>query len=425
MHRIAFNAPEISSGIEVTLPASKSISNRLLLLQYIRPDIPEIINLSNSADTKILRKVLQDIRAGATVINIEDCGTAMRFLVAALAATPGKFILQGTVRMHERPIRDLVDGLSQIGADIQYLGEDGFPPLLIQGKKLPGGQMIMDGSVSSQFVSALMMASVLMENKLEIFLHTGLASIPYIQMTGELMLQCGIPAGTFDIYMSDSLIQQHGIETIIPDKKYIVSEQISVESDWSAASYIYGALACSGLKEIYIPSLNTESVQGDSLVATLFHSLGVETFETSGGVQLVHSGKTANHFEFNGLHHPDLIPTLAVVTALLGIPAVFSGLDNLIHKETNRLQALFEEINALFPGACLIEGATLKINSSGITPQKNHVVDTRGDHRMAMAFALCAAHFPIRLSDISVVKKSFPAFWDELKKLGFEAIPGD
>ncbi len=389
----------------IELPASKSISNRLLVLEKMSSGRITGIGYSNADDTFILKQALEqmpsEIHAGAG-------GTTIRFLLAVLASTPNyEGVLRGTVRLMERPISPLVDALRLAGAEIEYTQREGFAPLFIRGKKLKGGKIPIDPSFSSQFLSAMLLVAPAMESALELIPQGEISSAPYLQMTVQLMQQCG-----FEIeYSKDKIVVQPGFP-----KKEI---QIEIERDWSAASYWYSFVALSDTASIELPGLHLNSLQGDVDCARVFSEMGVQTITTSNGIQLLKTPVTKKEFQLNCLHTPDLFQTYAVCIAGLGLKAQFTGLHSLLHKETNRLKAVVDELSKIQVHFQFLENNVLQLDASEINTNTLLIVKTYEDHRMAMAFSplsLVLKKIAIRNSD--VVSKSYPNFWSDVRKSG-------
>jgi 3-phosphoshikimate 1-carboxyvinyltransferase len=383
-------APRCVNAV-VDLPASKSISNRILILNALSSNPAPITHLSESDDTQVLLRALQ---SSDCEVNIGAAGTAMRFLTAYFSQIPdhGERILTGSARMQERPIGLLVDALRQCGAEIRYLAREGFPPLSIRGKHLPGGAIELDGGVSSQFISALLMIGPVLERGLTLRLRGTIVSRPYIRMTLSLMEAFGVQA------------QWRGAQIEICPQPYRPIPY-RIESDWSAASYWYEiqALAAPGSR-VDLPDLNPNSLQGDAKTEYLFRQL-------TPGKEL---------FEYDFVDEPDLAQTLIVTSCLLDIPFRFSGLQSLRIKETDRLLALQTELRKL-GYAIQTEGNSLaEWRGQRCPPEANPVIATYDDHRMAMAFApVCLKTGVIQIAHPEVVGKSYPRYWADLLSAGF------
>jgi 3-phosphoshikimate 1-carboxyvinyltransferase len=402
-----------ASGIRTTieLPASKSISNRALILNALsdkkRGNSPDTIsNLSDCDDTAVM---LQALHSGTTDINIGAAGTAMRFLTAYLSGQPGTWTLTGTSRMKERPIGILVEALKSLGADIEYLEHKGFPPLRIVGHELKGGEVHLRGDISSQYISALLMIGPTMKVGLRLILTSELISQPYINLTIQLM-------------------RDFGVEVIKTDAGYDIAPQryelkpFTVESDWSGASYWYEIAALSCGSKIELLGLHSNSYQGDAGLVKHFNNLGVRTDFNSSGVILTNTSQIAvKSLTLNLVDMPDIAQTLVATCIGLDIPFHFSGLKSLKIKETDRLSALRTEL--LKFGYVLTEhtDCSLSWDGSRCTPDPLPAVKTYEDHRMAMSFTPLSIKQlrGIRIMDTGVVTKSYPTFWADLRKAGF------
>ncbi len=399
--------PEELMDTEVTLPLSKSISNRALIINALAPGAPALEKVAECDDTDVMVKALD---SGSDSVDIGASGTAMRFLTAYFAVQPGrKTTITGSERMYNRPIAPLVDALRSIGAAIEYIGKEGFPPLSITGKKLTGGKTAIDAGISSQYISALMMIAPVLDQGLEITLEGDVVSMPYIRMTAYIMAQYGIEA---DI---------DGNVITIPHGVYAAPEGFEVEADWSAASYWYEiqALTCGWTA---LDGLHEKSCQGDSAIVDLFRGLGVETgFETEPlRASLEASPDLSPRFNADLSPTPDVAQTFAVTCAMLGVPFRLSGLKSLRIKETDRIAALGKEL--LKVGVVLETEGDEAISWDGIRRPVTEipVFDTYDDHRMALAFAPVAVFVPgIVINNAEVVTKSYPEYWDHLRNAGF------
>lgn len=389
---------------EVNITGSKSESNRLLILQALYPEI-EIENLSNSDDSVVLQKALN---SQEEVIDVHHAGTAMRFLTAYFASQEGREVtLTGSSRMQERPIRLLVEGLQQLGADIKYEREEGYPPLRIKGKKLLGHQVQLKANVSSQYISALMLIAPSLPNGIEIQLKGKVTSTPYLNMTLSLMHEVGF-SGSFE-----------GKEIKIAPQSELTPVRLRVESDWSSASYFYSIVALSEEAEIGISCFKDESYQGDAVLANLYKELGVQTsFEKDRILLSRNTAKKPRSVKFHLSDSPDIAQTIAVTCLGLGIKCEMTGLHTLKIKETDRLQALKNEIERL-GGQVAITTESIKI-FPGAGLNADVKIETYNDHRMAMAFAPLALKVPLQIADAEVVSKSYPSFWEDLERLGFQ-----
>ena len=385
----------------ISVTGSKSESNRLLILQAQFPEI-EVQNLSNSDDTRVLQKALS---SSEKVIDIHHAGTAMRFLTAYFASREGReVVLTGSKRMQERPIAILVDALRELGADISYERNEGYPPLRIKGKKLLKKEVTVQANISSQYISALMLIAASLPEGLNISLDGKVTSVPYIEMTLQLLKQCGIN-GSFE----------HNRIAIAPATA-VPPIKITVESDWSSASYFYSLAALSESAEIFLSSYRDESLQGDRSVVDIYKKLGVKTTFLDGKIKLEKAhANLPEKLELDLSNSPDLAQTIAVTCFGLGVEAEFTGLHTLRIKETDRLEALKNELEKL-GGQVEITNDSLHLTASGEIRSKISI-DTYHDHRMALAFAPLALKVPIRIKDSGVVSKSFPGFWKDLGQL--------
>lgn len=397
-------APSLLNA-SLLLPSSKSISNRVLIINQLSGKSYRPMNLAECEDTNVM---VDGLNTTEEVVDIRAAGTAMRFLTAYFAVTPGCHVLTGTVRMKKRPIRVLVDALRSLGADVEYIGEEGFPPLRIVGKSLEGGELVVDGGVSSQFVSALLMVGPMLTKGLRLVLKGITVSRPYIDMTLQLMRHFGAQAD----WENRQIIQvSPGGYRSVP---------IVVEADWTAASYWYEVVALAKRGEVELAGLRSQSMQGDSSVKELFGQLGVETIFTDRGVLLRKQPIAVKCLEHDFVNQPDLAPTFVVTCALLGIPFRFSGLQSLRIKETDRVEALVRELGKL--GYDLKQDSASEISWDGKRRpiEKVPAIDTYEDHRMAMAFAPVACCIPeLVINDPQVVSKSYPDFWKDMQKAGF------
>lgn len=402
--QIKVSAPD-NIRATIKLPASKSISNRALIINALGKGSFPPENLSDCDDTCVMVKALSEEN---DTIDIMAAGTAMRFLTAYLSVCEGTKIITGTKRMQQRPIRILVDALRTLGAHIEYTGEDGFPPLKITGALLTKEEISLQGDVSSQYISALLMIAPILKHGLTIHLTGEIVSTPYINLTLRLMKDFGAKAE----WISDSSIkvEPHPYRPV----------PFTVESDWSAASYWYEIVALSKDAEVELLGLFPDSYQGDSKVADIFARLGVKTKFTAWGVMLKKTGKLPERLDYDFVNEPDLAQTFAVTCAALGIPFRFTGLQSLKIKETDRIAALIKELSKL--------GYTLKEENDSILSwdgkrgeaDRNPAIDTYEDHRMAMAFApVCLMNSSIIINEPQVVSKSYPHYWEDLRLAGF------
>ena len=397
-------SPPESTRTSVQLPASKSISNRAIILNALSLNLHPISNLSDCEDTSV---IIDSFNSNSNVFDVKGAGTAMRFLTAFLAGMEGEWIIRGSKRMHERPIHPLVETLNALGADIDYLEKEGFPPLKITGRPLKGGEVYLAGDISSQFISALLMIAPLMKNGLTIHIEKNIVSRPYIDLTLGMMKEYGVHARW-----------ENNDITVKPQKYKAV--ELTVEADWSAASYWYEIVSLLPGSEVKLKGLIKKSLQGDANVANLFTDLGVTTEYISDGIVIRNAKKKTKKFFHDFVNEPDLAQTFAATCCFKGIPFLFSGIQSLKIKETDRVAALISELKKL--------GFLLKENGKGILewdgercfPDKEPAIDTYDDHRMAMSLAPGAVVFKsLIINDPAVVSKSYPNFWSDLKQAGF------
>jgi len=402
--KISITPPD-SIQATIQLPSSKSISNRALIIHALGNGEHPLDNLSDCDDTQVMIRALQ-AQPGDT-IDILAAGTAMRFLTAYLSVTPGDRIITGTQRMQQRPIQVLVDALRELGANIDYVAQEGFPPLRIQGTTLAQSHISLPGNVSSQYISALLMIGPMLEKGLKLTLTGEIISRPYINLTLQLMKDFGGKA---------TWMNEHELQV---EPQPYSSIPFYVESDWSAASYWYQIAALSPKACITLPGLFEKSYQGDSQVARIFRSLGVETIYRDNTVILQKSGKPVERLDYNFINQPDLAQTFVVTCALLDIPFRFSGLQSLKIKETDRMAALICEMKKL--GYVLQESEGSILSWEGERCERSpEAIDTYEDHRMAMAFAPACLTLPdVRINNPHVVTKSYPRYWEDLKTAGF------
>lgn len=388
----------------IQLPASKSISNRALIINALANGSIPPENLSDCDDTRVMIKALSGHQ---NVVDIMAAGTAMRFLTAYFSVTPGTRILTGTDRMKQRPIRILVDAIRELGANIEYVENEGYPPLRITGSQLTKNEISLAGNISSQYISALLMIGPMLPTGLNIFLEGEVISRPYINLTLQLMKEFGAEA----IWNSENSLK-------IAPKPY-QSIPYRIESDWSAASYWYQLTALADEAEIILPGLLQNSYQGDRRGADVFKKLGVRTEFTAQGAVLYKTARTIERLEEDFSDIPDLAQTFAVTCALLNIPFRFTGLQTLKIKETDRISALITELAKLGYALRDEDNSILIWDGERIPIQETPVIKTYEDHRMAMAFAPAAMYFPqMCIAEPQVVSKSYPGFWDDLQMAG-------
>ena len=389
---------------QIAVTGSKSETNRLLLLKALFPNVT-LANTSNSDDSEVMQKALI---GNDEIVDIHHAGTAMRFLTAYFAVNEGReVVMTGSSRMQERPIKILVEALGQLGVEISYEKEEGYPPIRIKGKKVTASKVTLAANVSSQYISALLLVASKLENGLELTLEGEITSIPYIKMTlallNDLDIQTSFEGNVIKVYPKES----------------VASKEMVVESDWSSASYFFSLVALADNASITLSSYKENSLQGDSELVSLYEKLGVKTTFQNNKMTLVKQEnfkyETVN-FELNNT--PDIAQTIVVTCLGLGIGCHLTGLHTLKIKETDRLEALRIELTKL--------GADISVTNDSLTltasENINHNVKigTYNDHRMAMAFAPLALKVPIIIEDAEVVSKSYPDFWNDLKTLNFQ-----
>lgn len=402
----------VNPNATINITGSKSETNRLLLLQALFPNL-KLDNSSNSDDSEVMEKALvnpQSIVQNPQLIDIHHAGTAMRFLTAFFTIQEGKeVVLTGSSRMKERPIKILVEALQQLGAQIEYKENEGFPPIKIKGKKLTQNKVSLPANVSSQYISALLLIAPKLENGLELTLEGEITSVPYIKMTLGLLNEIGVTTSFLD-----------NVVTVKP-KLSIANCQLSIESDWSSASYYYSIVALSKIgTQITLSSYKKNSLQGDSVLVEIYKDFGVETiFNKDNTITIT----KVNNYPLSIVNYqlndcPDIAQTIAVTCFGLGTGCHLTGLHTLKIKETDRLEALKNELSKL--GATIsVTDDNLRLETSSEMNQ-NVTIKTYQDHRMAMSFAPLALKTSLIIEDAEVVSKSYPAFWDDLKSIGFQ-----
>ncbi|WP_178985840.1 3-phosphoshikimate 1-carboxyvinyltransferase [Winogradskyella helgolandensis] len=403
---ISIQKSKLVNHQKVQITGSKSESNRLLLLQALYPQI-SINNVSNSDDSVLMQKALA---SDEKLIDIHHAGTAMRFLTAYFSTLKDReTIITGSPRMKERPIKILVDALKMLGAEITYLENDGFPPLRIIGKELTEHKVTLEANVSSQYISALLLIASKLENGLELSLKGKITSVPYINMTLSLLNSIGIETS----FVDNTIVVQ-------PNTTRLKPQTLTVESDWSSASYFYSLIALSAVgTEITIAAYKNESLQGDSVLAVIYEKFGVTTTFENESITLHKSATIDNtsKIELDLKNAPDIAQTIAVTAFGLGLECYMVGLHTLKIKETDRLVALKTELEKL--GAeVLITDLSLYLKSSNKI-NSDIAIATYNDHRMAMAFAPLGLKVPIVIENADVVSKSYPQFWEDFTAIGF------
>lgn len=414
-------APKTLNAV-VNLPASKSISNRALIISALahkQSEDKELIlpeNLSDCDDTDVIIKALRDM---PYEINIKAAGTAMRFMTAYLSVTPGEHIITGTERMKHRPIKILVDTLRSLGADITYIGEEGYPPLKIKGKNLKGGTIEIASNISSQYISALLMIAPTLEEGLTVRLNGTIASRPYIDLTLWIMNEFGAEA------------EWTGVDTIHVGKRNYTARPYYIENDWSASSYWYEMMALYNSSESHVTmkGLADGSRQGDAAVKYMFSLLGTKTSyaidqqQIPTDVTLKESNRMLRRMDYDFTNQPDLAQTLVCTCLAIGMHFNFRGLASLKIKETDRIEALKTEMRKLGYVIYDYNDSELRWDGEKCDVMPDVSIDTYDDHRMAMAIAPMAIVLgEIKINNPEVVSKSYPHYWEDLKSCGFEII---
>lgn len=395
----------------IELPLSKSMSNRALIISAFAPNVARPERLADCTDTRALEAALA---SDAPEVNVGGAGTAMRFLTAYFASQPGRVVtLDGDARMRQRPIGVLVDALRDCGAAIEYAGEEGFPPLRITGTRLHGGNVTVDAGISSQYISALLMAAPIMTRGLVLELDGDVSSLPYIDLTIDMMKHAGA-------------VVERDRETVTVAPQGYSGGNPMVEADWSAASYWYEIEALtSGF--LTLNGLSGTSKQGDRCVADIYADLGVTTDFNGedGGVELMGSPDLSPRLILDMSHCPDIAQTVAVTCAMIGVPFKLTGLASLRIKETDRISALANELRKV--GVVTVTSdSTIEWDGRRMPVLSLPEFDTYGDHRMALAFAPVAVYIPgVVIRDAEVVDKSYPEYWAHLESAGFVITDGD
>ncbi len=416
MKTITIDKPDKTLRGTIQLPFSKSLSNRLLMLRALADKDFTIVNSSVSGDTLLLAKLLNEClekKGSRQVVELDtkNAGTAMRFLTAYLAGFPGKWILTGSDRMKERPIGPLVDALLALGADIQYLSKLDYPPLLITGRQLHGCEISLNAGISSQFGSALMLVAPSIEGGLVINLKGQAVSRPYLDMSLRLLNHFGVKA------------RKEGPQIQIPQSK-IQAGGYHVEADWSSAAFWYECSAFADEVDLFLPGLEADSLQGDSVLPGIYQNFGIVTEFTKEGVHLSKKKQKIDGFYFHFIDYPDIAPPVIVSCAAAGIRGRFEGLKSLRIKESDRLSALQAELIKVGIGSDISieddQDLTLEFPPSRIKPVPDILFESYQDHRIAMAFAPLALKIgKLRIENPDVVKKSYPGFWEDMVSVGF------
>jgi len=387
---------------DVNISGSKSESNRLLILQSLFPGI-NLKNVSNSDDTRYLQKALE---TNESVVDISHAGTAMRFLTAYFSSREGReVVLTGSERMQNRPIGILVDALRTLGADIQYENKEGYPPLRIKGRKLLEKEVSIQGNVSSQYISALLLTAPSLQHGLRLNLTGQVTSVPYINMTLALLEDLGIDCGW------------EGNTIFVRPKEEIEPITLTVESDWSSASYFYSLVALSENGEVSLSAYKKKSLQGDSSLADIYNRFGVQTTFEHDRIRLKKVSRHEESLQLDLSDSPDLAQTIAVTCFGLGMACDLTGLHTLKIKETDRLVALENELGKLGADISVTDKSLHLKASEGKPITRNISIDTYDDHRMAMAFAPLALKVPIVINEAEVVTKSYTDFWTDFESV--------
>jgi 3-phosphoshikimate 1-carboxyvinyltransferase len=402
--KVLVTKPTSAILTKIKLSSSKSESNRALIINAVSGNKCELKNLSDARDTQTMQRLLL---SSDKTLDVLDAGTTMRFLIALKALSGENRIMTGTARMCERPVKILVDALRLLGADIQYLGVDGYPPVEIKGFESKSDKIQIQGDVSSQYISAILMSSILLPNGLELELIGKVASRPYIEMTLDLMKLFGV---------------NHTWEgnTIKVPKQVYTANQYTIESDWSGASYWFSVVALAENAEIELIGLKKHSLQGDSAIVGIMDSFGVASNFTEEGI-LLKKKAHQNEVTVDFADCPDLAQTVVACAAVKGIKLKMKGIESLRIKETDRILALQNELKKFNASLNDIGEGWFEVVPSANIP-KNVTIDTYDDHRMAMAFAPLAFVSDLIIEEPSVVNKSYPGYWNDLKKAGFGVV---
>jgi 3-phosphoshikimate 1-carboxyvinyltransferase len=410
-YKLSHQSKKLKGSIQLT--ASKSESNRALIIQALCSEPFDITNLATAQDTVSLSEILKGTKNNNAIntFDVGPAGTSMRFLTAYFSTLSGTRIITGSERMKQRPIGILVDALRTLGAEISYTEKDGYPPMKISGATLKGGEIEIDGNVSSQYISALLLIAPMLQNGLIIKFKGEITSRPYINMTLKMMEE-------FRVYG-----QWQGNSISISPQKYHKKSEIDytykVDGDWSAASYWYSIAALADEVDFTIHGLKHPSLQGDAIVSEIYSFFGVKTEFIENGIRLTKTKVKDEHFGYNFSDCPDIAQTVAVTAAALNIPFYFNGLHTLKIKETDRLLALQNELKKCNVQVNIENNNSLMLTTNNLNTAPI-TINTYDDHRMAMAFAPLALKLnAITIEHPEVVKKSYPNFWNDLKSVGF------
>ena len=402
-------AAKTLTNTTINTRGSKSISNRMLMIREVLKMDIELQNISSSEDTQLLLNALKLVHdSNSEIIDVHHAGTDMRFLTALLSVTDGKKVITGSERMKQRPIGELVNALKSLGAEITYLEKENYPPLQITGKSIEGGELEIESSVSSQFISALLLVASKFKSGLTLKLKGETVSMPYIEMTIRLLKRFGV-----DIEINNKIITVKPLQVSSKEK-----ENFLVESDWSSVSYWYSLVSLSDNLEIKLENLFENSLQADSVLPTIYKELGVETTFLNNKVILRKTALKAKEVKYDFTNCPDIAQTVAITCLGHKIKADFSGLRTLKVKETDRIVALKNEIEK-FGLTCITTESTLSFDATTANFNNEISIATYNDHRMAMCFApLCLKSTSIIVENEEVVNKSYPEFWKDLSKTG-------
>lgn len=407
MNNLLLHKSELISNRELIISGSKSETNRLLLLQALYPNL-KIENASNSDDSKVMKSILESV-GKSSEINVHHAGTAMRFLTAYFAVQEGmEVVISGSNRMNERPIKILVEALNHLGSDISYLKEEGFPPIKIIGKKIQNHKISVDANISSQYITSLMLIGSSLSNGMEIQLKGTITSIPYIKMTLSVLQSLGIKAE-----FQDNIIK-------VPHTENVAKTIFTVESDWSSASYFYSLIALSKVNtQISLGYFKQNSLQGDAILADIYENFGVKTIYANNKIILKKvEDASIKNINLHLNNAPDIAQTIIVTCLGLGITCNLTGLHTLKIKETDRLQALKNELEK-FGAEVSISDDSIQLNNSVVFQNNPISIETYQDHRMAMAFAPLALKQSLLILNVEVVSKSYPDFWIDFNRLVF------
>lgn len=401
---IEISLDSLISGSRIYIAGSKSIANRLLILQALSLGRINLSNLPDCDDTQILKNILSNLNEN---INVGHAGTCMRFLTAYLAIQNSKYNISGSERMHQRPIKVLVDSLKSLGASINYKGYEGFPPLEVCGKKLTGGIVSIDGGVSSQYISALLLIAPFLKNGIELKIKGSPVSFSYIELTLDILSRIG------------ANVKFHNNTIFVSQLSLIKKCDIKIEGDWSSASYWYSLIALSPISScLELSGLNIDSYQGDREIARIMEFFGVKTISTPGGVIIKKESINKKHLKLDFTNCPDIAQTIMACGCALNMQIEFIGVETLRIKETDRIKAMNNELKKF---NCGIEKYNDLYRTVGdFKKTKGVIIETYNDHRMAMSFAPLSKLMPIVIKDDLVVSKSYPNFWNDFSSLGLK-----